>query len=134
MELTGLCEESKEVLKIMIAEYRKIQKEILSGFILPIGQEPNGTTWTGFQSIQSDNRGYIIIFRELASSSAGTVQLWNQKNKKLSLIPVMKMEETNKIIAGKELESKEKPIQPDEMGYCKFTLKNPFSFAVYRYE
>jgi hypothetical protein len=47
-----------------IKRYKKAQKEIHLGLILPLGKELKGKSWAGFQSI-SENAGYLFIFREL---------------------------------------------------------------------
>lgn len=54
----------------IIASYKKVMSDFHSGVILPIGDEPSGKSWTGFQSHKtgSDN-GYILIFREQNESS-----------------------------------------------------------------
>jgi hypothetical protein len=48
----------------LIKTYRQIQHDFHQGMILPVGEEPSGKSWTGFQSIQ-DKKGYLLVFREL---------------------------------------------------------------------
>jgi alpha-galactosidase len=47
----------------VITAYRKYQADIHSGIILPVGSEPDGTGWTGFQSIH-EGYGYLVVYRE----------------------------------------------------------------------
>jgi hypothetical protein len=62
MEGTGLPDEAFSTSKL-IEKYKKIQHDFHSGIILPLGDEPNGKSWTGFQS-SNGKEGYLIIFRE----------------------------------------------------------------------
>ncbi|HEY4197791.1 MAG TPA: alpha-galactosidase, partial [Mucilaginibacter sp.] len=50
MEATGLPEKAFNAAPI-IKKYVKLQSKLHSGQIFPIGDEPTGTSWTGFQSV-----------------------------------------------------------------------------------
>ena len=63
LEGSGLSEKAYEVSQL-IKDFRKVQAELHSGNIYPIGDEPSGSSWTGFQSIKDHNSGYIMVFRE----------------------------------------------------------------------
>lgn len=39
-------------------------KSVKISQIFPIGNEPNGKQWTGFQSIGNAKEGYVLVFRE----------------------------------------------------------------------
>ena len=41
------------------------QAALLAGRVYPIGEEPSGRAWTGFQSVTGPQTGYLIFFREL---------------------------------------------------------------------
>lgn len=62
MEATNLPEEAF-LTGITIRSYRKIQHDLHNGNIFPIGDEPSGTSWSGFESIKA-NDGYLLVFRE----------------------------------------------------------------------
>ncbi len=62
-EATGLPEEAFAIAPLIRA-YREHQERIHAGQIFPIGEEPSGTGWTGFQSLRGDE-GYLIVYREL---------------------------------------------------------------------
>lgn len=47
----------------LIKAYAEIQGDIHAGDIFPIGHEPDGRSWTGFQSVHN-GRGYILVLRE----------------------------------------------------------------------
>jgi alpha-galactosidase len=52
-------------LRPLIARWERERPSIFSGSILPIGQAPDGVSWTGFVSVSTDGlRGHALIFRE----------------------------------------------------------------------
>jgi alpha-galactosidase len=54
----------------LIAIWKKHRAAITRGSILPIGETPDGTAWTGFVSISADQRTvYALLFRELNDRS-----------------------------------------------------------------
>jgi len=64
-EGTGLPDEAFAVSET-IGEYKKVMADFHSGDIFPIGQEPSGTNWTGFQSQKEQAKeGYLLVFREM---------------------------------------------------------------------
>ncbi|WP_293789838.1 alpha-galactosidase [uncultured Pedobacter sp.] len=86
-EGTGL---PKEALKLgeSVAKYKKIQHDFHHGIILPIGEEPSGKSWTGFQSVQQD-RGYFIVFRENTPERTGILETWLPEKVKIQLKPLL---------------------------------------------
>jgi len=49
---------------------------MFSGCILPIGNPPDGHSWTGFASIpHTPGPGYLLVFRELNPDSEWTMDL-----------------------------------------------------------
>lgn len=58
----------------VIAEWKQERESIQEGTILPIGDAPDGVSWTGFASIAKDRRGgYLLLFRELNQASVWMV-------------------------------------------------------------
>jgi len=86
-EGTGLPKEALE-LKTLINKYKKVQHDFHQGTILPIGEEPSGKSWTGFQSIHK-NRGYFIVFRENTPDETGVLETWLPENVKIQLQPLL---------------------------------------------
>ena len=52
------------VIRDVMALHRSIREELHGGEILPFGDEPDGKSWTGFQSIDKYGSGYILVFRD----------------------------------------------------------------------
>ena len=63
MEAHNLQEEDFQ-LGELVRSYRKVMPELHQGEILPIGDEPDGKSWTGFQSMTSKDEGLLLIYRE----------------------------------------------------------------------
>jgi alpha-galactosidase len=72
----------------IIKKYKSMQPQIHAGFIFPIGDEPDGVKWTGFQSINV-NRGYFLVFREAGNEQKAVLKTWLQSGIKVSLKPVL---------------------------------------------
>ena len=80
-EGTGLPAEAFELAKVIKA-YKKIQYDFHKGTILPIGDEPSGRSWTGFQSIHK-GYGYLLVFREKNAQQHINIRTWLQENKRV---------------------------------------------------
>jgi len=105
----------------IIDSYKKVMTDFHSGVILPIGDEPSGKSWTGFQSQKTDSdHGYILIFRE--QNESGTHEF---------ILPML-MSGTYRFepVAGngKAFNSK---IGTDRK--ITIALEKPDSFVLYRY-
>ena len=120
MEASNLPEEAFS-LGSLVSEYRKVQEDFHNGVILPIGEEPSGRSWTGFQSISDDRSGYVLVFRESSGDSCAPVSTWLPEGTKLSLTSVLGDGKPFKAVAGRD-------------GTVEFSLPRENSFALYRYE
>jgi alpha-galactosidase len=49
----------------LVKKWKQERNRLYSGFLLPIGQNPDGVAWTGFASVAKDGGGYLLLFREL---------------------------------------------------------------------
>jgi alpha-galactosidase len=50
----------------LVAKWKHEREGIFRGTILPIGEAPDGTAWTGFASVAADRHSaYVLVFREL---------------------------------------------------------------------
>lgn len=121
MELSGLEEDQLVLLEKNIKTYRRIQPDFLSGYVLPIGEKPSGTSWTGFQSITGDKTGFILILREYNDQPSKQVKLWNLKNITLQLECILGMGDHTSLQVNKE-------------GECRFELGTRFGYSLYRYK
>jgi hypothetical protein len=63
MESSGLPEEAFQI-NPLIERYKEVMEKFHQGYIFPIGEMPDGRSWTGFQSISDDHSGYFLVYRE----------------------------------------------------------------------
>lgn len=117
-EASGLPEEAFSVAPL-IQSYQQIQADLHAGQIFPIGEEPSGSSWTGFQSVQ-DQEGYFLVFRELNQRKKAALSTWLSPNQSVELTAVMGN--------GKSFTTK-----TDGEGRLEFQLPAQHSFALYRY-
>ena len=117
-EATGLPEEGFAIAPI-IKKYRQHQRGIHEGKIFPIGQEPCGTGWTGFQSID-DETGYFLVFRELNDRPKADLRIWNLAGRKVDC----------RLVLGRGADF---TVTPDTEDRITFSLPKPFTFALYKY-
>ncbi|MDD6209592.1 MAG: alpha-galactosidase [Bacteroidales bacterium] len=117
-EGSNLPEEALDI-KNSIVPYKKIQHEFHSGTILPIGEEPSGKAWTGFQSIDGD-KGYFIFYRENNPEEHAYVNTWLPEGIRISCTPILGSGTPFTATTGKQ-------------GSIKVKLKDKNTFALYRY-
>jgi len=119
-EGTGLPDEAFATAET-IGKYKKVMNEFHSGIIIPVGEEPSGKSWTGFQSQKADDKeGFVLVFREKNNSGSGELELPMIAPGAYRFEPV----------AGK---GKEFQAKVDSTGKVLFNLTEPDSFALYRY-
>ncbi len=108
----------------LVREYRRHQERLHSGCILPIGDEPSGAAWTGFQSIiadrSDDQHGYVLVFREHNERPHARLGLWNLSGRRVHHRHVIGHGADFVAMAGSD-------------GSLEFHLPRPFSFALYEY-
>ncbi len=56
---------ARDQLRPLIALHKAHRARIRAGTVHPIGEEPDGASWTGLQSAAADGSGYLVVFREL---------------------------------------------------------------------
>lgn len=119
MEASGLPEEAFSITPV-IKKYVALQTDVHAGQIFPIGEEPTGSSWTGFQSIQ-DGHGYLLVIRERNGQRSHAVQTWLPAGKKVKL--------QAELGQGKNTVAK-----VDKEGRVTFTLPEANNYALYRYQ
>lgn len=118
MELANLPEEAFAT-GSAIKKYREIQHELHSGSIFPVGSEPDGKSWCGFQSSREET-GYFLIFREDNDQNTMLMETRLEPGRKIIFTPVLGNGKAFQTTAGKK-------------GEVAFTLPDPNSFALLKY-
>lgn len=70
MEMSHLGQADAERLKKIIAAYLPHQQAIIQSRVRPIGQKPDGMSFTGFQMEEETGKGYLVLFREYTKENA----------------------------------------------------------------
>lgn len=120
MEASNLPEEAYEIAPL-VRDYVKMAPDFHEGTILPVGNEPSGRSWTGFQSVTGDRKGYIIVYREDNPKTKASLRTWIPEGSSVSFKSVLGKGADFSAVAGAD-------------GAVEFTLEAPKSFAVYSYE
>ena len=118
-EASGLPQEAFGLSKA-ISNYKKIQHDFHKGTILPIGEEPSGRAWTGFQSLHTD-RGYLIVFRENNPNAVARVKTWLPEHIKVKCISLWGNGKTMEQVTGTD-------------GSLEVALPAANNYVVYKYE
>lgn len=119
MEASNLPEEAYSTGQLL-KEWMDIAASFHSGTILPIGEEPSGTSWTGFQSIKDSKHGYFLIYREDTPTAKGCIKTWLPEGKCVRFRPLLG--------SGKPFRAKVGPG-----GTINIKLSDPNTFALYEY-
>ncbi|MEJ7691830.1 alpha-galactosidase [Daejeonella sp.] len=88
LESSNLPEEAYRIAPL-VNKYTSVMADIHKGVIKPIGDEPSGVSFTGFQSVQK-NKGYFIIYRESTDDDTVDLKTFLPKNAKISIEEVYK--------------------------------------------
>jgi alpha-galactosidase len=118
-EATGLPGEAFS-LTPLVQLYRQHQERIHAGRILPIGAEPCGTGWTGFQSVQ-ESGGYLLVFREYSPAAQQRLNAWFEPGRQLKTTHIAGADATISACA-------------DDGGGVLVSLPDRHCFALYQYE
>ena len=118
-EGSGLPGEAFEI-SPLIKKYRDVQHDIHNGLIFPIGDEPNGSSWTGFQSI-SDDEGYFLIFREYNNSEYQNIKTHLSANAHVKFRQVLGVGEDFSQVIGEDQK-------------VNFKLPGKHTFTLYKYK
>jgi len=122
MEVANLPPALQAELAPLVRRYRALQPSLHAGRVFPIGAEPDGGSYTGFQSILPDGgSGYLILYREpLAAEPVGDVRTLLTPGVRTELTPVLGDAYALSATPGRE-------------GRVRLALPRPGRFAVWRY-
>lgn len=118
-EGANLPEEAFDIAPL-VKQYRDVMHDIHSGQIFPVGGEPSGFNWTGFQSIIDEKTGYFMVYREYNANDKQCIETWLPANKQVELKKILGYGEDFSAQTGKN-------------GEVEFTFPTTWTFAVYSY-
>ena len=124
MEASNLPDEAFK-LKKLVEQYKELQYNFHQGIILPIGDEPSGRSWTGFQSIcdqvNKAPSGYLLIYREDNDQDETWIETWLPEGKEIVCTPIFGSGKAINSIVGRK-------------GSIKVTLPQKNNFVMYQYQ
>ena len=124
MEASNLPDEAFK-LKKLVEQYKELQYNFHQGIILPIGDEPSGRSWTGFQSIcdqvNKAPSGYLLIYREDNDQDETWIETWLPEGKEIVCTPIFGSGKAMNSIVGRK-------------GSIKVTLPQKNNFVMYQYQ
>ena len=119
LEATRLPDEAFRTASL-VQLYQKHNVAFHRGTILPVGQEPSGRSWTGFQSIGGQKQGYLLVFRENNGQVQHNLMTWLEPNTPIILTDLRNGEQ--------------RQVQTDADGSLLVKLDQPNSFVFYQYQ
>lgn len=75
LETSSLPAEYVRRVAPLIATWKLHRRRLHSGTIIPIGESPDGTGWTGFASLHADGSADVLAFRERSDRAEATFTL-----------------------------------------------------------
>lgn len=103
----------------VIKKYKTVQHDFHTGYVFPVGDEPSGKSWCGFQSVK-DKKGYFLLFREFNKEESFDMDTFFEPGEQVEFTPVLG--------AGKAFRS-----MVDKDGRIRFFLSEPNSYVLYSY-
>ena len=103
----------------VIKKYKTVQHDFHTGYVFPVGDEPSGKSWCGFQSVK-DKKGYFLLFREFNKEESFDMDTFFEPGEQVEFTPVLG--------AGKAFRS-----MVDKDGRIRFSLSEPNSYVLYSY-
>lgn len=119
-EGSGLPQEAFRI-SSLIKAYKDVQHDFHTGTILPIGDEPSGKSWTGFQSVKDNQSGYFIIFRENNANETGVLETWLEEGSEIECTPILGNGKAISVLIGRK-------------GTLQVELPNINDFVMYKYK
>lgn len=88
-EGTGLTRNAQfDAAQHLLAVYAKFTGPFHAGVILPIGEEPDGRTFSGFQSLDTKGNGWLIVIREATDEDRSSIRVNCNPGTRLLLEPL----------------------------------------------
>ena len=75
-EVSNVPADYQKSVASLASVWRQERARLFAGRILPIGEAPDGQSWTGFASISQDGGpSYVLLFRELNRSTEWSLDM-----------------------------------------------------------
>ena len=127
MEMSNLTDKQIASLQKLISVYRDIRKDFFNAEICPIGEQPDGCSYTGFQIVTGEKSGYLLLFKENDAIGKFVYRLQAPLSKK-----------TRITLLATNAPTKSAPrltlVDDVMVGLALWECRRDRTFALYRYE
>ena len=103
----------------VIKKYKTVQHDFHTGYVFPVGDEPSGKSWCGFQSVK-DKKGYFLLFREFNKEESFDMDTFFEPGEQVEFTPVLDAATAFRSMVDKD-------------GRIRFSLSEPNSYVLYSY-
>ncbi|OGV52629.1 MAG: hypothetical protein A2017_20725 [Lentisphaerae bacterium GWF2_44_16] len=113
---------SRKSVRRVMELHKKIRNELYESVVIPVGEEPSGKSWSGFQAHNfRKNSGLLIVYREMSRENKWIFSLKYLNGKKVLL---------------EEIPAEGKPVTHAFKGNAEFqiSLETENSFRLYKYK
>lgn len=108
--------------RALMVQWKKERDAIFHAFVFPIGEEPSGRSWTGFQAIHREgNTGHFLVFREADDQ--------RDEHPVATRLPTGRKIRMTDLRGGETVE-----VTVGERGELRFPLPKAPDYGFYRYE
>ncbi len=113
--------EARDDIRPLLEFHHEYREDIRQGITYPVGDQPDGGSWTGFQNHrEADDAGLLLVFRELA-------------NEQESASLVLRFAAGRRIVLTNLLSGDTHQEVVDKSGRATFRITAPPGFLVYEY-
>ncbi|MDR3712987.1 MAG: hypothetical protein P4L51_09255 [Puia sp.] len=111
----------REKIRKLLSAYKRDRDELFKGYIFPVGDLPDDSSWTGFQDlVPGAATGWLLLFRELRNGKdTQAIRLEYIRNRSI---------EVTDLLTGKTEE-----LLVDKAGYANFRIDKAADYRFYRY-
>lgn len=121
-ELSHLEAKDSAALQVIVAAWRPHSRALFESDVLPVGEEPNGRSCTGFWACRSDSEGYFVFLREKNERSTARYQIPPLTGKRLQI----------ELIAANGAGEVQSDVSSDGIVTVHFSRPNQYLFVRYR--
>lgn len=120
-ETQYMDESARKQIRPLLEAYKKERRQMILGYVSPIGSEPDDASWTGFRNhIEATDEGYLMIFREAGNGlDENPIELDGCADQTLRLTDLLSGEVSEKTA--------------DHHGAIRFSIGKPADFRFYKY-
>ncbi len=114
-------DQARDEIRPLLAAYKQVREDIYRGLVHPIGDKPDGASWTGFEcELLGENRGFMTLFREPGNTQRNySFRLPHLAGRALRLENLLNGERWNSTV--------------DERGLAPFLVEEPGDFRFLAY-